>query len=110
MVVRVHPCQPFIMKDKDLKAFLIDIDPKWHADFMSFVETGEASLGFQGFLNANVACQEAMDRAISLDSAGFEELAEFLKFKERTTARVQEIGQVMIDIKEAFEDDDFVEL
>ncbi len=41
------------------------IDPKWHDDFLSLVDKGEASDAFLKFLDEDEKCQEAVDKAMS---------------------------------------------
>jgi hypothetical protein len=44
---------------------LPQIDAKWHAAFVRFVETGDASDGFLNYLDADHRCQKVMERLLA---------------------------------------------
>ena len=44
---------------------LPEIDAKWHADFVRFIETGEASDGFLDDLESDERCQKVMERLLA---------------------------------------------
>ena len=58
--------------------FLSQVEPKWHNDFVNFIKAGDASEEFTVFLNADEACQDAVDAVINAEGAAFERLASIL--------------------------------
>jgi hypothetical protein len=44
---------------------LPQIDAKWHAAFVRFVETGDASDGFLNYLDSDPRCQKVMERLLA---------------------------------------------
>ena len=51
------------------------VAPEWQESFLRFVETGEANEAFLSFLDADKACQEAVEQASSMQASAFEEFA-----------------------------------
>lgn len=62
-----------------LTAALGLIDPRWARDFVSFVETGEASDEFIAFLDASKECQHAVDMVLEQESARVARVAKLLR-------------------------------
>ena len=55
------------------------VDPKWARDFVSFVETGEASDEFIAFLDTNKECQRAVDMVLEQESGKVARVAQLLR-------------------------------
>ena len=62
-----------------LEELLNNIAPKWHKEFLRFVETGEATDGFLDYLNKDKGGQAAVEMAFDAQVKAFEGLAEELK-------------------------------
>lgn len=54
------------------------IAPQWRKDFEHFIETGDASDAFRKYMDSDARCQEAVERAFEIKTAGLEALAEAL--------------------------------
>jgi len=55
------------------------VDPRWHQEFLSFIETGDASEEFLTYMDRNPSCQQAVEAAFSQQAAAFERLARDLR-------------------------------
>ena len=55
------------------------VDPKWARDFVSFVETGEASDEFIAFLDTSKECQRAVDMVLEQESGKVARVAQLLR-------------------------------
>ncbi len=55
------------------------VDKKWAKEFVSFVESGDASDEFFAFLDSNADCQRAVDMVLRNESQGLERVAQFLR-------------------------------
>ena len=55
------------------------IDSKWARDFVSFVETGEASDEFIAFLDTSKDCQRAVDMVLEQESGKIARVARLLR-------------------------------
>ena len=62
-----------------LEELLKNIAPKWHKEFLRFVETGEATDSFLDYLNKDKGGQAAVEMAFDAQVKAFEGLAEELK-------------------------------
>jgi hypothetical protein len=59
--------------DPSLERILADVDPKWHIDFVRFVQTGKADTEFLDLLDKDEALQQAVERAIFADEGDIRE-------------------------------------
>jgi U3 small nucleolar RNA-associated protein 14 len=57
------------------------VEPRWHGDFQTFIETGEAPDEFLVFLNQDKNAQKAVDIAFNAQAAAFENFAKALTEK-----------------------------
>ena len=55
------------------------VDSKWARDFVSFVETGEASDEFIAFLDTSTDCQRAVDMVLEQESGKVARVAQLLR-------------------------------
>jgi hypothetical protein len=55
------------------------VDSKWAKDFVSFVETGEASDEFIAFLDTSKECQRAVDMVLEQESGKVARVAQLLR-------------------------------
>jgi len=55
------------------------VDAKWARDFVSFVETGEASDEFIAFLDTSKECQRAVDMVLEQESGKVARVAQLLR-------------------------------
>lgn len=62
-----------------LDTLLGNIDPKWHKDFVSFVQNGEASGDFLNYLDQDTGAQKAVESAFAAQSEALEGLAQLVK-------------------------------
>lgn len=70
----------------NLDQILLQVDPKWHADFRRYVTTGVASEDFGRYFDASPECQEAADAALIALFAPFAKAIE----SEKTLQEVRE--------------------
>lgn len=59
--------------DPALNLILADIDPKWHVDFVRFVQTGKACQDFLDTLDSDATLQQAVERACFADEGDIRE-------------------------------------
>lgn len=59
--------------------WLGQIEPKWHKEFLRFVETGDASEEFLTYMDRTPACQQAVEAVFSEQAAAFETLSRDLR-------------------------------
>lgn len=59
--------------DPALKLILADVEPKWHVDFVRFVETGKACQAFLDTLDSDAVLQQAVERACFADEGDIRE-------------------------------------
>jgi hypothetical protein len=50
---------------------LPQIDARWHAAFVRFIETGEASASFLNYLDSDARCQKVMERLLAAQVKAF---------------------------------------
>jgi len=62
----------------DMNELLTLIDPRWHQEFLRFVDTGEAEKGFLSYLDKDKKCQQAVEMAFTAQAAAFENFARAL--------------------------------
>lgn len=53
-----------------LEEVLQKVDPRWHEQFLRFVDSGEASDDFRQFLDVDEPCQQAVEAAFQVQAAG----------------------------------------
>lgn len=53
-----------------LEEVLQNVDPRWHEQFVRFVDSGEASDEFLQFLDTDEPCQQAVETAFQVQAAG----------------------------------------
>ncbi|HEX5226846.1 MAG TPA: hypothetical protein VFW44_04015 [Bryobacteraceae bacterium] len=63
------------------------INPKWQKDFVSFVQSGEASAEFLDYLDHDPGAQKAVESAFAAQSEALEGLAQLVK---KSVPRTQE--------------------
>jgi hypothetical protein len=51
------------------------VDPKWQAELLRFIDSGEASDEFLAFMDKDPACQRAVEAAFDQQALAFEELS-----------------------------------
>lgn len=62
-----------------LDTLLAAVNPKWHKDFVSFVQSGEASADFLEYLDHDPGAQKAVESAFAAQSQALESLAQLVK-------------------------------
>ncbi len=62
----------------DMNDLLTLIEPRWHQEFLRFVDTGEAEEGFLSYLDKDKKCQQAVEKAFTTQAAAFEDFARAL--------------------------------
>jgi hypothetical protein len=55
------------------------VEPKWHKEFLQFVETGDASEEFLTYMDRDPSCQQAVEAVFSEQAAAFESLSRDLR-------------------------------
>ena len=63
------------------------VDPKWARDFVSFVQTGDASDEFIAFLDTSKECQRAVDMVLEQESGKVARVAQLLRGQADVAAR-----------------------
>lgn len=56
------------------------VDPKWHAEFLKFVDSGEASEEFLKYADTDIGCQKAIEIVMKEQAEAIENLARVLRF------------------------------
>lgn len=64
------------MKREEL---LASVEPRWHQEFLKFIDTGDASEEFLTYMDQDPSCQAAVETAFSEQAAAFEELSRDLR-------------------------------
>lgn len=55
------------------------VDPRWHREFLNFIEAGEASEEFLTYMDRAPSCQRAVEAAFSQQAAAFERLSQDMR-------------------------------
>lgn len=87
--------------DPALKLILADIDPKWHVDFVRFVQTGKACQDFLNVLDADASLQNAVERACFADEGNIRE-----PYQEIVKSKLNVAREALSRIVEAGYDED----
>jgi hypothetical protein len=62
----------------EIQRLMTAIAPQWREQFTVFVETGEASPEFLEYMDTDTACQQAVERAFEIQTAGLIALRDLL--------------------------------
>jgi hypothetical protein len=71
--IRINGVDFFWDRDGSYGGWEVEVEAKWHADLLRYIDTGEASPEFQAFLNANPTVQRVADRLLKVRQRGVEE-------------------------------------
>jgi len=63
------------MKTKELLKL---VEPRWHQEFLRFIDSGDASEGFLAYVDGDADAQIAVEKAFDAQAKAFEELASSL--------------------------------
>ena len=55
------------------------IDPKYHADFAQFIENGEMTPEFEGYVNGDERAQKGVELVLDISCAGLQNIFDKLK-------------------------------